>query len=456
VPDRLSEYRRRRDPRRTPEPYPAGEPDPTGSDDVFVVQEHHAGQLHWDVRLARDGVLVSWAVPRGLPADPGARRLAVHTEDHPLEYATFEGRIPAGEYGAGRTTIWDRGRYETLHWNDHRIEVVLDGRRARGRYAFVNQHESDSDLWRVERLDPAEPGRVALPDFVSPVPLRPGPMPPVDEDGEWAYEFHWAGCRVGIRVLGGRITVLDESGMDIHSSFPELRPLGEQLGSTEAYLDGEIVVFDRGRPDAEALRERSGVTRKADAKRLVPRWPAAFFGYDLVHLDGRSCVELPYAERRERLRGLRLAGSNWRVPDCYPGDGGAVLKASRANGLPGVVAKRLDGRYGPEAGWRLVTGVDVREVVIGGLHPGGLLLGVPVDGGLRYAGSASTNDSVRGLGRLVRKTSPFVESPEVEGARWVTPRLVGEVVFEGVTPAGLLTRASWRGLRPDLAPGDVG
>ncbi len=147
----LREYRGKRDASKTPEPVPADGPLSTGNNDVFVVQEHHARRLHYDVRLERDGVLVSWAVPKGLLIEPGKVRLAVHTEDHPMEYATFEGQIPRGEYGAGEMIIWDRGRYETVKWSDDEVEVVLHGERVDGGYVFFRAHDEDPRNWLVRR-----------------------------------------------------------------------------------------------------------------------------------------------------------------------------------------------------------------------------------------------------------------------------------------------------------------
>ena len=159
----LREYRRKRDPRRTPEPVPAEGPLPRGRNDVFVVQEHHARRPHFDVRLERDGVLVSWAVPRGLPEEPGAIRLAVHTEDHPMEYAEFQGDIPAGEYGGGHVAIWDRGTYETLKWSQDEVEVILHGRQVTGRFVFFRRSRTtDTDDWMVRRRsDPDQPAETA-------------------------------------------------------------------------------------------------------------------------------------------------------------------------------------------------------------------------------------------------------------------------------------------------------
>jgi DNA ligase D-like protein (predicted polymerase)/DNA ligase D-like protein (predicted 3'-phosphoesterase) len=147
----LREYRRKRDAGKTPEPVPEDGPLPGGNNDLFVVQEHHARRLHYDVRLERDGVLVSWAVPKGLLIEPGKVRLAVHTEDHPMEYAAFEGRIPHGEYGAGEMIIWDRGRYETIKWSDDEVEVILHGEKVEGGYVFFRAHDDDPRNWLVRR-----------------------------------------------------------------------------------------------------------------------------------------------------------------------------------------------------------------------------------------------------------------------------------------------------------------
>lgn len=154
--DPLSAYREKRERDHTPEPVPGQGPLPRGNNDIFVIQEHHARRLHWDFRLERDGVLVSWALPRGLPQDPAARRLAVRTEDHPLEYASFEGEIPPGQYGAGTVSIWDRGTYDTEKWTDEEIKVVLHGSRASGRYVLI--HTGDN-RWLMHLMAPA-----AVPD----------------------------------------------------------------------------------------------------------------------------------------------------------------------------------------------------------------------------------------------------------------------------------------------------
>ncbi|MGE3663599.1 MAG: non-homologous end-joining DNA ligase [Pseudonocardia sp.] len=324
----LDEYRRKRDPRRTPEPVPQDDPGSTGPGDRFVVQEHHARALHWDVRFERDGVLVSFAVPKGLPTDPGTVRLAVHTEDHPLEYLEFSGEIPAGEYGGGRMTIWDSGRYETEKWTDREVAVVLHGQRARGRYVFVRSDRERRDGWIVRRSGPAEEGRVPLPHTARPAEPAPGALP---EGPGWWQQIRFGGRRVVVRVDGGRAEILDADGADLTADVPQLRGLGPQLGATQVLLDAELA----GSP-----------LRTADL------WIG-----DLLYLDGQDTTTLPFTQRHELLVGLPLSGPHWRVAPAFADAGGAVLAAAREQGLPGVVAKRGDAPY-DAAAWVLVGDPD--------------------------------------------------------------------------------------------------
>jgi bifunctional non-homologous end joining protein LigD len=477
----LSDYRRKRDPKRTPEPVPpAGEDLPRGNNDTFVIQEHHARRLHWDVRLERDGVLVSWAVPKGLPTEPGSIRLAVHTEDHPMEYATFEGEIPKGEYGAGKMTIWDRGRYETLKWSDREVAVVLHGQRVSGRYVFFHGGGRDDRDWMVRRSDPpTDPDWQPLPESIAPMLATQGSLPPPEDDTHWAYEFKWDGVRALARVEGGQVQLLARSGHDITITYPELRGLGEHLGSTQVLLDGEIVALREGRPSFAALQQRMHVANVAQARRLVDVQPVTYLIFDVLHLDGRSTLALPYTRRRELLESLKLYGPRWQTAPSFPGDGTVILQAATEQRLEGLVAKRMTSRYHPgrrSPDWIKITAAHTLEVVIGGWRPGNgrragmvgsLLLGVPVpDGdGLRYVGQAGTgftDDMLRAitdrLAGMARATSPFVTPipPErARGARWVEPTLVGEVVFREWTPDGRLRLPSWRGLRPDKTPADV-
>ncbi len=187
---------------------------PQGNNDTFVIQEHHARALHWDFRLERDGVLVSWAVPKGLPEHPKDNHLAVHTEDHPLEYASFAGDIPASEYGGGNVMLWDRGRYETEKWSDREVMVVLHGQRARGRYVLFATGRSGRD-WMIHRMDPPRrPDWERLPESVEPMLATDGRLPPQAKDAEWAYEFDWDGIRAIAYVDGGRLRLVGSAEGD--------------------------------------------------------------------------------------------------------------------------------------------------------------------------------------------------------------------------------------------------
>ncbi|MFI0407262.1 DNA polymerase ligase N-terminal domain-containing protein [Actinomadura sp. 3N508] len=325
--DRLAEYRGKRDAGRTPEPVPQEKAVPHGDDDTFVVQEHHASSLHWDLRLERDGVLVSWAVPKGLPWSPDTNHLAVHTEDHPLEYATFEGEIPRGEYGAGTMTIWDRGTYETEKWSEREVKFVLHGSRVSGRYVLFRTRGKN---WMIHRMDPpADPDAEPLPDSLT--PMRPVGKTRLPRDQKaWGFEFAWGGRRMPAYVEGGRTRFTDDRGRAVDGPGGLGGPLGASLGARPVLLDGELAVLE-GRE--------------------------IYMIYDLLHLDGHPLLDVPYRERRERLDELCLSGPRWQTAPWFPGDGDAVRAAAADQGLPGVVAKRLDSPYGPgeESGdWRLV------------------------------------------------------------------------------------------------------
>ncbi|WP_051110066.1 non-homologous end-joining DNA ligase [Saccharomonospora halophila] len=472
-----------RDRRGTPEPVPDGAEAGRGGDAesaaendagaAFVIHEHHARSLHWDVRLERDGVLVSFAVPKGLPDERGTVRLAVHTEDHPLEYADFSGKIPEGEYGAGRMTVWDRGRYEVAKWTTDEVAVVLHGERARGKYVFFRT----GSRWQVIRSDPPEdPGWTPLPESMSPMLAVPGALPGPAADERWGYEFKWDGVRALARVDGGRLRLFSRRGDDITETYPELRGLGAELGSTPVWLDGEIVALHDGRPSFAALQGRINATDRR-ARQLAARSPVTYLVFDVLHLDGRPCLDLPYTRRRQLLDRLGIDGEHWRVPPSYAGGGSAVADAAADQELEGLVAKRLDSRYRPgerNGAWIKITELRTLEVVLGGWRPGtgrradtfgSLMLGLPTGRGLRYVGQVGTgfsDDALRTLGSrlrgLERRTSPFAEAVPRDRSRdahWVRPTLVGEVAFKTWTREGRLRAPSWRGLRPDRSPEEL-
>ncbi|WP_433301347.1 DNA polymerase ligase N-terminal domain-containing protein [Actinoplanes sp. CA-030573] len=339
--DRLGEYRRKRDESKTPEPVPASHPGETGQN-RFVIQQHHARALHWDVRLERNGVLVSFAVPRGLPRDRTRNNLAKHTEDHPLEYLTFAGEIPAGEYGGGTMKIFDTGTYDTLKWRDDEIEVTFHGERATGRYIFFQTSGTD---WMVRRMDPPEPGWEPMPDELRPMEPEKAARIPKNDD-QWAYEMGWSGRRVIAYVSGGRVRLQGAGGEDLTSWFPEIRALGPALAPIEAVLDGEIVAFDGQRPDARLLERRRAPKDAAAARRAAERTPVQFLAYDLLWLEGHATTgNIGYAQRRELLEGLAIEGEHWQTPPYFPGGGRFALETARAQGLAHIVAKKRDSPY---------------------------------------------------------------------------------------------------------------
>jgi bifunctional non-homologous end joining protein LigD len=472
--DGLSSYRAKRDPSRTPEPVPPPGPVTVGADDTFVVQEHHATALHWDFRLERGGVLVSWAVPKGLPLDPAVNRLAVQTEDHPLSYAGFEGDIAHGEYGGGGVAIWDHGTYETQEWTEGKVKVVLHGTRVDGRYVLFR---TGGRNWMMHRMSPP-------PDGYSPLPARVAPMMATladalpDADEQWAYEMKWDGVRAVVHVEGGRPTAWSRNDIDITDTYPELRAMAESMGATQAVLDGELVALDpSGRPSFELLQPRMHVSGAARIRRLAVSVPVTYFVFDVLHLDGRSTLSLPYRERRALLDELGLAGPAWRTPPAWFGGGPAVLAAAREQHLEGVVAKQVDSAYRPGArsrSWLKVKNLRTQEVLVAGWRPGqgrradgigSLLLAVPDEDGLSYAGKVGTGFTAATLADLARRMEPLaadrpppgvdVPAADARRAHWVRPVLVGEVRFTEWTRDGRLRHPAWRGLRPDKGPDDV-
>ncbi|MEA2266662.1 MAG: bifunctional non-ous end joining protein LigD, partial [Solirubrobacteraceae bacterium] len=324
---RLEPYRAKRDFERTDEPAPAGASPPSGGS-RFVIQEHHARRLHWDLRLERDGVLASWAVPKGLPESPGTNHFAARTEDHPLEYIDFHGEIPAGQYGAGRMTIWDRGTYETLKWEARKVEVALHGERLDARYAlFAIGREAEPKDWMVHRMDPpADPDREPMPEHVQPMLARPGRLP---ADGcRFAHEIRWEGLRTIAYSEPGVLRLETRAG-EVTDRFPELGRLNRALSSHRAVLDAMIVgLGDDGRPNPEAVARRGQAVSPTQLRKMARELPVTLVILDLLWLDGHSLLELPYARRRERLAGLGLAGERWQTPDHVVGRGAEVLEAA--------------------------------------------------------------------------------------------------------------------------------
>ncbi len=505
--DRLAAYRAKRDASKTPEPVPEGAP--TVRKDgtpTFVVQEHHATRDHYDFRLEHDGVLVSWALPKGEPTDPGKNHLAVQTEDHPLEYGGFEGTIPHGEYGAGTVTIWDDGTYELEKWREgEEVIVTLHGRtNGNRRLALLHTRgrgrgkDGDEKNWLIHRTK-EQPSRTpdegrAAPSrgsgsgaasdgagATTPTERRPMLASPVSgtpsfDPDAWAFEMKWDGVRALATVRDGAVTLRSRNGNDLTAQYPELQELADRAG-VDGVFDGEVVALDEaGRPSFQRLQDRMGLTRKREVDAAQATTPVRFLLFDVLEADGHDLVRLGYDARRDALTTVVDPGGAIEVPPAFDGDFDAAVAESARLRLEGVVAKKRRSRYTEgrrSESWVKVKHLAAQEVVVGGWKPGAgrraggigsLLLGVPGPDGLEYVGKVGTGFRDRDLDEIadvlrsrVRKTSPFVDvpRPDAREAHWVRADRVGEVVFAEWTADGRLRQPSWRGWRPDKDPDDV-
>ncbi|MDT7796055.1 MAG: bifunctional non-ous end joining protein LigD, partial [Mycobacterium sp.] len=305
--DRLTRYRGMRDASKTPEPVPKKAPK-AGNNNLFVIQEHHARRLHYDLRLERDGVLVSWAVPKNLPDTPSVNHLAVHTEDHPLEYLTFEATIPRGEYGAGRMIVWDTGTYETEKFRDNspdgpekggEVIVTLHGKKIDGRYALI---QTDGKNWLAHRMK--EQQRPQAGDL-APMLATEGSIEKL-KSTQWAFEGKWDGYRVLVDANHGRLNLRSRSGRDVTDEYPQFEALAADLADHHVILDGEAVALDAsGVPSFSEMQNRARSTR------------VEYWAFDILHLDGRSLLRAKYSDRRRLLEALAEA-DGLIVPDQLP------------------------------------------------------------------------------------------------------------------------------------------
>lgn len=514
----LSSYISMRSPGRTPEPVPsnaAAAVRPSHELPIFVIQEHHATALHWDFRLEHDGVLVSWAVPRGVPHSYRRNNLAIQTEDHPMEYATFEGTIPAGEYGGGTVTIWDDGRYELEKWRDDEIIFTAEGRPGgplgRVRLALLRtEGEGQKSSWLLHRMktdaagraqpdgipveasqqaDERPPDRPAAPKAEWPpalAELRPMLSKTASPDRaradarQWG-EPAWAEAKWdGIRALGvwdgARLRLWARSGNESTAKYPEITEPDPGFGDEPCIVDGEIVALDGGRPSFGLLQTRMNLAGGGDIARAATRTPVHYYLFDVLVAGGRDVTGLPLTDRRRILEDLAARTSPSIVVPPVFDDVDAALDASRRFDLEGIVVKdpRSTYRRGIRSdSWLKVKLTRTQEVVIAGIRPGqggrastfgSLLLGIPDEDGLRYVGRVGTGFSDTTLRTLLAALAPLhsAENPlrdvpplDARGVQWVRPELVGEVEFGEFTPTGILRHSRWRGLRPDKRPEDV-
>ena len=489
----LDEYVAKRNFRRTPEPGPPepadppvvssplpAEAHPAGLTEIapleegrrFTIQQHHARRLHHDVRFEQDGVLVSFAVPKRLPEEPGVRHLAVNTEDHPLDYLTFSGSIPAGEYGGGEVRLFDLGSYEPLEVADGKLTVRLHGTRYQGaEYHLFRTRDRD---WLVILA-----GKVSLPQPAPPPTYEPMMAVLTAEafdDDEWLFEVKWDGHRC-LANLGTATRLTSRTQRDMTAQFPELIDMHRQLAARNAVVDGEIVALDRnGRPSFERMQDRFHRTPE-ELARNKGRVPVQFLAFDLLWLDGRPLLDLPLVERRARLNEVLVETRDIRLSQVVEGAGKRFFEQVRELELEGIVAKRAASPYRPGTrshDWRKIKALCLQDCVIVGWTPGkggraatlgSLLLAVYDDGRLRYAGNVGTGFTHAFLADLLDRLQELqVPGPMFEGfegtlrprgARFVRPELVCEVEYLRWTEDNKLRAASFKGLRPDKPATDA-
>ena len=467
--DRLAAYRAKRDASKTPEPVPQDAPTVRGDGTpTFVIQEHHATRDHYDFRLEHDGVLVSWALPKGEPTDPGRNHLAVMTEDHPLEYGSFEGTIPHDEYGGGTVTLWDDGTYDLEKWREgEEVIVTLHGRtNGNRRLAILHTRgrgrgrDGDEKNWLIHRTKDqpdaagddagaaatgttSSAGRGAVTRTPA-TPRTPGTpataaasTAPADRQtmqatlttgtpdldaADWAFEMKWDGVRALATVRDGTVTLRSRNGNDLTAQYPELQELGERAG-VDGVFDGEVVALDdRGRPRFQLLQDRMGLTRKREVDAARERTPVRFLLFDVLEADGHELTRLSYDRRREALETVVDPGGAIEVPAAHQGDLARAVADSRRAGLEGVVAKKRSSRYAEgrrSEAWRKIKHHATQEVVVAGWKPGSgrreggigsLLLGIPGDDGLEYVGKVGTGFSDRALDEIARVLRPLARS----------------------------------------------
>jgi bifunctional non-homologous end joining protein LigD len=465
----LAEYLRKRTfgPEGTTEPPPG---DAAGEGNSFVIHKHRATRLHYDVRLERDGALPSWAVPRGLPVQLKDRRLAVRTEDHPLEYGSFEGTIPKGHYGAGEVRIFDDGWYEPVEWTDKKVSFRLHGRRYPGlEFHFVKTRTD----WLAFLASHQEAPLIDVPPTIAPM-LAEGGWKAFD-DPKWWFEPKFDGIRSVTSLATDLTRLVTRRGRDVTHQYPELHMIHELVDQVNAVIDAEIVAFDEGgRNSFEALQQRMNLVNERDIKRAATKIPVALVAFDLLWLDGRPTVDLALEDRRALLEAIVETDERLQLVTHVEGEGTAFVGVAREHGLEGVVAKRTGSRYQPgrrSPDWRKLKLTNTQDCVILGWTPGqggrsgsfgALLVGAYDDGELLWIGQVGTGFTHQTLERLMTALEPLVrktpagDDPElgrVKGATFVEPQLVCEVEYLEITKSTRKMRApSFKGLRDDKLP----
>jgi bifunctional non-homologous end joining protein LigD len=514
----LKEYEDKRNFSVTPEPGPnAVDHHSSERGGFFCVQRHDASRLHYDFRLEVNGVLVSWAVPKGPSLDPDRKSLAMKVEDHPLEYGTFEGNIPEGNYGGGSVMLWEQGTYDVLgdataqqQLERGDFKFQLHGAKLNGSFAIVHikpsasrrskgnewllikkkdeyavaGYDIDQFAWSVTTHrtqdqiagdDPALapkdlPGakEAAMPATLEPMLASIAAKPPAGDN--WLYEIKWDGVRALCRIHSGKLEISSRRGLRCEQQYPELADLPSQVSAKEAWLDGEICVLDEnGRSRFGLIQPRISANKSA-LKQLQETNPATLFLFDILYADGYDLRAVALEDRKRFLSAVVTPSGNIRLSEAFDTDGEQMFEAARQMGLEGLIAKDRRSPYSASrgAGWQKIKVNNEQEFVIVGFTAGereffgALVLAVNEDGKLRHVGQVGTGFDHKLMkfiyGRLeplISKTSPLTPKPKIKGVTWVRPELICQARYLEWTHDGNLRAPVFIALREDKVPEEV-
>ena len=514
----LEEYEKKRNFNVTPEPGPTPSAHKSAdSGGFFCVQRHDASHLHYDFRLEVNGVLVSWAVPKGPSLDPNRKPLAMKVEDHPLDYGTFEGIIPEGSYGGGSVMLWDQGTYDVL--GDATAQQQLDrgdfkfelhGAKLNGSFAIVHMKPSpnrktkgnewllikkkdkhavadydiDQFAWSVKtrrtqdeiasNLAPLLPKdlpgakKAAMPSTLEPMLASIVTKPPTGDN--WLYEIKWDGVRALCKIHAGKLEITSRRGLRSEAQYPELADLPIHIAAKDVWLDGEICVLDESGRSRFALIQSRISANKSSLTQLQETNPATLFLFDVLYADGYDLRAVPLADRKRLLASLVTPTNHIRLSETFDTDGDQMFEAARKMQLEGLIAKDRHSHYSATRGqkWQKIKVNNEQEFVIVGFTSGerdffgALVLAVNEAGTLRHVGQVGTGfdhklmKSIYGrLEPLITKTSPLSPKPKIKGVTWVSPELICQVRYLEWTPDGHLRAPVFIGLREDKTQQEV-
>ncbi len=460
TPEQLEAYGQKRDFEKTPEPTPEIA---LGEGNAFVIHRHHATRIHYDLRLEQKGVLVSWAVPKGMPPFPGIKRLAVQTEPHPMKYLHFDGEIPKGEYGAGMMWKYAVGKYSITKEKKDGFYFKLSSPNYSGEYRM---HNTKGKEWLLERVDHPQ---ILFSSFAWEVMLA-DPARKLPKGSKYTYEIKWDGIRVLIIIDEGETRILSRGKKDLTAQFPEIADSRDFIKASNAVIDAEIVCLDQaGAPVFKKVIGRMHQKSEVKIQRLTKSNPAYAYVFDILYLDGKSTTKDPLFRRREWLEDIVKKGSNYRFSQTFT-DGKALYQAAKEAQLEGIIAKDPYSRYFPgkrTQDWLKIKFRNSIECVIIG-YTAGQGERAPYFGALHimeksandfiYRGKVGTGFDMVYMKYLkelmdgVPQTGKPIDFPipDERVSIWIQPELVAEIEYAAITDQGTLREPVFKGLVQDV------